>query len=89
MFEGAIAADERADRGGDPDAAFNLGVLLYGGGDLDDAEAARHRDKGRAMCASWFSDSRGSFRHARAAGNLIFCFVIAMSCRSRQSPAER
>ena len=52
------AAYERAERRGDPDAAFNLGVLLYEAGDLDGAEAAWRRSAGRG--------------HARAAENLEF-----------------
>jgi TPR repeat protein len=53
---GAVAAYERAERRGDVDAAFNLGVLLYETGDLGGAESAWRR------CAV-----RG---HAQAAANL-------------------
>ena len=53
-----MAAYERAERRGDPDAAFNLGVLLYEAGDLDGANAAWRRSAGRG--------------HVRAAANLLF-----------------
>ncbi|MGZ6564933.1 MAG: hypothetical protein ACXVH3_35195 [Solirubrobacteraceae bacterium] len=45
-------------RRGDPDAAFNLGVLVYEAGDFEAAEAAWRRSAGRG--------------HVRAAANLLF-----------------
>ncbi len=54
----AIAAYRRAEERGDPDAPFNLGVLLYEVGDLDGAEASWRR-----------SVHRG---HPRATENLEF-----------------
>ena len=48
----AIAAYERAEQRGDPDAAFNLGVLLYETGDLDGANAAWRRGCQPRACTS-------------------------------------